>query len=83
MMAKKLYSEQDWRKEARQIIRAEMTRRGLGYKELAKLFEGMGISYDWKTLSNKISRGTFTAAFFLQCLDTLVVTQIQLTNKNE
>lgn len=79
-MATKVYSEQDWRKAARQIIRAEMARRGLGYKELARLLEEIDIRYDWKTLSNKISRGTFTAAFFLQCLDTLGATHIQITN---
>jgi len=76
MIPSKVYSDREWRKEARLIIRGEMARREVGYKELARRLGGIGVEFEWKSLSNKISRGTFSAVFFLQCLHVLGVEQV-------
>jgi lambda repressor-like predicted transcriptional regulator len=56
----------DWNKRAKNVLRAEMTRKGVTVRELA---ERLGESE--RNLANKISRGTFTASFMLQCLDAI------------
>jgi hypothetical protein len=58
----------EWQEKAKGILKAELKRRNLGYKELAEKLEGLGVKDGEKNLANKISRGSFTAAFFLQCL---------------
>jgi hypothetical protein len=75
---KKVYSPAEWKKEARLLIRTELVRRDMSYKDLARLLEGIGVSFDPKSLSNKVSRGTFSAVFFLQCMHVLDVEAIQL-----
>ena len=57
-----------WQKKAKGILKAELKRRHLGYKELAEKLEAIGVEENERNLANKVSRGSFTAAFFLQCL---------------
>lgn len=46
-----------------------MKRRDLTYKDLANLLrDTYGVDYDAKVLGTKISRGRFSAAFFVQAL---------------
>lgn len=58
----------DWNKEAVGIIKAEMKRHHLSYRDLADKLEALGIHDSERNVTNKINRGTFSAAFFLQCL---------------
>jgi hypothetical protein len=53
------------------ILKAELARRDITYKDLAARLGAMGIKDNAPNLANKISRGTFTAAFFVQCLDAI------------
>ena len=50
------------------ILKAELKRRNIGYRELAEKLTAMGSSETDRNIANKISRGGFTAGFFLQCL---------------
>ena len=63
----------DWNVEARVLLKREMAAAGVGYAELSEslLLEGLCLSP--KVLSNKVNRGTFTMAFFLQCMAILKV----------
>ncbi len=46
-----------------------MKRRGLTYKDLADLLcEAYGVDYDPKVLGTKVSRGRFSATFFVQAM---------------
>ena len=60
-------TEEEMRKTVRHMVRAEMARRGLGFKDLRRALERMGVTEDERVLSNKIARGSFSAAFLLQC----------------
>lgn len=57
-----------YQEQAKNILKGEIKRRGLTYGKLAELLASEGIAESERNLANKISRGTFTAAFFLQCL---------------
>ena len=57
-----------WVKLSQSILKAELKRRGVGYRELAEKLTAMGTPETDRNIANKISRGGFTAAFFLECL---------------
>ena len=61
----------DWEKEAKAILKAEIKRRNLTYADLVERFGEMGTPITEPALRNKISRGSFSASFFLQCLAAL------------
>ena len=67
----KVDQQDEWTLKAKNILKAELKRRGVTYRELAEKLEAMGIHETEKNLNNKISRGGFSAAFFLQCLEAI------------
>lgn len=71
-------SGRDWQTQAKQLIRAELKRRDLSYKDLAERMEAIGLKVNERTIANKIARGGFTAAFFLQCMEAIGVQNIHL-----
>jgi hypothetical protein len=60
-----------WENEARQLLKAEIVRKGLTYERLAKALQAIGIAETPRSIANKISRGSFSFVFFLQCLRAL------------
>lgn len=58
------------------ILRSEMVKRGITYAELAERLNALGLSETEKNLANKIGRGTFSAALFLQCLYAIGMTEL-------
>ena len=55
-----LKTTRDWQAQAKGIIRAELKRRNVGYRELADKLTAMGIAETELNIKNKISRGGFT-----------------------
>jgi hypothetical protein len=68
----------DWEAKARGIIRAEMARQNVTYSQLVERLGSIGVKEDERNLRNKVSRGKFTAAFLLQCLEALGADRLQL-----
>lgn len=68
----------DWEEKAKGLLRAEMARRGITYAALAEQLAEIGVDDNERNLRNKVSRGKFTAGFFLQCLTALGVADIRL-----
>ncbi len=66
-------STRDWQAQAKGIIRGELKRRNLSYRDLADRLQAIGIKETEKNLVNKIARGGFTAVFFLQCMEAIGV----------
>lgn len=58
----------EWSERAKGLLKGELKRRNVGYRELAEKLTAMGIPETERNIANKISRGGFTAAFLLQCL---------------
>jgi hypothetical protein len=69
---KKAYLEHiratDWEEEAKSQIKAELKRYQMKYADLATRLSESGMPITEPTLRNKISRGNFSASFFLHCL---------------
>lgn len=57
-----------WVTLSQTILKAELKRRNVGYRELAEKLTAMGTPETDRNIANKISRGGFTAAFFIECL---------------
>lgn len=68
----------DWTARAKNLLKAELKRRGVSYRELAEKLTAMGIPESERNIANKISRGGFTGAFMLQCLAAVGATTIRL-----
>jgi hypothetical protein len=50
------------------ILKAELKRRSMTYADLVERLAEHGVAESEANLRNKISRGSFTATFFVQCL---------------
>lgn len=70
--------EGEWSDRVKSLLKAELKRRNVGYRELAEKLTAMGIPETERNLANKISRGGFTAAFFVQCLVAIGCTTLRL-----
>ena len=70
--------DDDWAERAKGLLKAELKRRGLGYRDLAQRLTAAGTPENERNLANKISRGGFTAAFLLQCLSVIGCQSVRL-----
>ena len=68
----------EFQTKAKNILKAEFKRRGVSYKKLAESLEEIGVHETDRNIANKISRGSFSAAFFLQCLAVIGCRSISL-----
>lgn len=65
-------ADQDrWTIEAKNILKGELKRRGVTYAKLAERLGELGVHENERNLNNKISRGGFTAGFFIMCLEAI------------
>lgn len=68
----------DWGELAGALLRSEMAKRRMKYPDLVRALVMIGVQDNERNLSNKIARGTFSAAFFLQCLNAMGVQSLRL-----
>jgi hypothetical protein len=69
---------QEYEERAKNLLKGELKRRGIGYRELAEKLTAMGVHETERNLANKISRGGFTAAFLVQCLEAMGAKEFRL-----
>jgi 3-mercaptopyruvate sulfurtransferase SseA len=60
------------------ILRAEMARRAITYDQLAVKLAELGVKDTAVNIRNKVARGGFSAAFFVQCLKAIGCEEIRL-----
>lgn len=63
----------DWEEKAANLLKAELKRKGVTYAQLAELIGDKEVN-----IRNKLSRGKFTAAFLLQSLSAIGVSDVRL-----
>lgn len=73
----------DWEEFARRVLKAELARAGLTYKMLVKRLEAMGVRDSEAAIANRVSRGKFSFAFFLQCMSAIGVTEVDLRDRTQ
>ena len=66
-----------YEEKAKNLLKGELKRKGVTYAGLADKLAALGIQETERNLANKISRGGFTAAFLVQCLEAIGVTELR------
>ncbi|RAZ80635.1 DUF6471 domain-containing protein [Mesorhizobium atlanticum] len=69
----------EYETRAKNLLKAELKRRGVTYAQLAERLATMDIHETERNLNNKISRGGFSAAFLLQCLEAVGASSLRLS----
>ena len=62
----------EYEEKAKALLRYAMAQKGVGIEELAKLLKKeLGVEISPGGLANKISRGGFSMAFAMQCMEAI------------
>lgn len=80
---KSMKSEDDWADDVKRLLRAEMTRRGVTYDQLAEKLAAIGVRDSPVNIRNKVARGKFTATFLVQCLTAMGVRSLRLSEDTD
>lgn len=64
----KTRSKDPWEETAKRMLKVELVRKGISHERLSELLGGIGVEISKSAIDSKLSRGTFSAAFLLQCL---------------
>jgi len=69
---------EQWDAKVKNILKAELKRRGIGYKELAERLSAMGVTENEPNIRNKLARGKFTAVFMVQVMAAIGADEVRL-----
>lgn len=61
----------EFEERAKRLLRDAMNAKGVTVEELTQRLDAMGVHMSKGGVANKISRGGFSAAFLLQCVEAL------------
>lgn len=70
--------EADWESLARNLLRAELMKRGMSYARLVDALREIGVEETEAAIKNKVARGRFTFVFFLQAMTAIGATWVQV-----
>lgn len=68
----------DWKNRAKAVIKSELAKQNIGYIELSKRLDNIGVKDTQINLANKINRGTFSFIFALQIFNALGLKNLRL-----
>lgn len=68
-----------WSMISRRTLKGALARNGVSYKRLAQLLEGMGERASDNAIAHRVSRGSFTFAFFLKVAKVAGIEELDLT----
>ena len=68
----------EWETKAANLLKAELKRKGVTYSQLVERLADIGINEKEVNVRNKLSRGKFSAAFLLQTLRAIGLSDLRL-----
>ena len=68
----------DWEKRVQTLLKVEILKRNLTYKQVSEKLADMGIIESEPNIRNKLARGTFSAVFLVQCLTAIGVNDVKI-----
>ncbi len=68
----------EWEKKVQTLLKVEMAKRSLTYKQVSEKLAELGVAESEPNIRNKLSRGTFSAVFFIQCLEAIGAKNLDL-----
>ena len=72
----------DYEKRVQGILKGELKRRGITYAQLVAKLADIGVTEVEPNIRNKLARGKFSAAFFVECLTAIGVSVIRLSESD-
>jgi hypothetical protein len=70
----------EYERKAKNLLKGELKRRGITYAQLSARLAEKGLHETERNLANKISRGGFTTAFLIQCLEAIGAQSVRLSD---
>lgn len=68
----------NWNDKVKRLLKSELVKRGISNADLALLLKEIDVHETKASIDSKISRGTFSACFFLQCLSVIGCNKIEI-----
>lgn len=68
----------DWNARAANLLKSELKRKGVTYAQLVEKLAEIGVEEKEANVRNKLSRGAFTAAYLIQCLEAIGVKELRI-----
>lgn len=68
----------NWDDKAKRLLKSELVKRGVSNTDLVLLLNVIGIEETKASIDSKISRGSFSATFLLQCLTAIGCQKIEI-----
>jgi len=70
-----------WNLEASRILKSLLARHGWSYAELVRRLNANDSEESYAGVANKMSRGTFSFAFYLQCINAMGDSELTANDK--
>ena len=70
-------SKDEYEEKAARLLKAELKRAGVTYRELVERLDRMGIQEKEVNVRNKLARGKFSASFLIYCLEAIGVDELR------
>ena len=70
----------EWEKKVQTLLKVEMAKRSLTYKQVSEKLAEIGVVESEPNIRKKLSRGTFSAVFLIQCLEAIGCRSLQLSD---
>ena len=71
----------NWNDKTAKVLKAELVRAGISHKELSERLRLIGVNATKSGIDSKLSRGTFSAVFLLQCLCAIGCTELVIPKR--
>ena len=70
--------EKEWEDKVKRLLKSELAKKGVTYAGLVGKLAEIGVMDSEPNIRNKLSRGKFTAVFFIQCLEAIGASSLHL-----
>jgi Domain of unknown function (DUF6471) len=70
----------NWNDKSKRLLKSELIKRGISNSTLALMLKEIGVEETKSSIDSKISRGSFSACFLLQCLTVIGCHKIEFEN---
>jgi hypothetical protein len=68
----------NWNDKVKRLLKSELVKRGITNSELVLMLKDIDVEETKAGIDSKISRGTFSASFFFQCLSVIGCSKIEI-----
>lgn len=68
----------DWNDKVKRLLKSELIKRAISNADLALRLSDSGVEETKASIDSKISRGTFSASFFIQCMSVIGCNKIEI-----